>query len=265
MVQTNKKITIAALIVFITGTVCFGGIFIRDTWVEHKAAKLMEDMKQNTSVMNAGDMYIQDDDAAEVELPLAYVNFEELWKTNKDIYAWLCVPGTGIDYPVLQHPSDSEYYLKYNLDGSRGYPGCVYSECEVNGKDFSDYNTVLYAHNMRNGTMFAELHKFADRSFFDANRHIYVYVPDGVLIYDIFAAYRYGNVHLLKEIDISTKDKFQNYINDIMKISGANISEDVSVNANDYILTLETCTNSDSVRYIVQAVLTKKLYITANQ
>ena len=116
------------------------------------------------------------------------IDFEYLKTLNEDIYAWITVPGTIIDYPILQHPTDDSYYLHHNLDGSYGYPGCIYTE-SLNTKDFEDPNTVIYGHNMKAGTMFAELHKFEDGEFFSANDEVVIYLPEKALHYQIFAAY----------------------------------------------------------------------------
>lgn len=71
---------------------------------------------------------------------------------NPDVYAWITVPGTEIEYPILQHPSDNSYYFMHNIDGSYGYPGCIYTE-NLNSKDFADNNTVIYGHDMKNDSM----------------------------------------------------------------------------------------------------------------
>lgn len=85
-----------------------------------------------------------------IEIPEKDIDFAALKEENSDVYAWIYVPGTNVDYPVLQHPTDDAYYLEHNMDGSKGLPGCIYSE-SVNTKDFTDPNTVLYGHNMKNG------------------------------------------------------------------------------------------------------------------
>ena len=104
-----------------------------------------------------------------IPVPEKEVDFADLQaNTNEDIYAWICIPDTAIDYPILQHPTDNTYYLNYNLDGSRGYPGCIYTE-DYNARDFSDPVTVLYGHNMKNGTMFAGLHKYGDSEYMDSH------------------------------------------------------------------------------------------------
>ena len=71
---------------------------------------------------------------------------------NPDVYAWITVPGTEIEYPILQHPSDNSYYFMHNIDGSYGYPGCIYTE-NLNSKDITDNNTVIYGHNVKNDSM----------------------------------------------------------------------------------------------------------------
>ena len=190
----------------------------------------------------------------EEEIP---INFEELWETNPDVYAWIVIPGTDINYPILQHPTDDAYYLNHNLDGSSGRPACIYTE-SLNSKDFTDNNTVIYGHNMRNGTMFAQLHKFEDKDFFDEHREVIIYLPDKVLHYRIFAAHTYDDRHLLYSFDFSDKAVYGDYLESIFDIQdkNANIDTEMTVTEDDKIITLATCVyKQPSFRYHVQAVL----------
>ena len=185
------------------------------------------------------------------------VDFAGMWKTNKDVYAWITIPGTVIDYPILQHPTDNTYYLNYNIDGSHGYPGCIYTE-NLNSKDFMDNNTVIYGHNMKNGTMFANLHKFEDSTFFEEHSKVYIYTTEKELNYTIFAAYIYDDRHLLYSFDFANKDIYAAYLEDIQNMRSMNalIREDIKVTAEDKIITLVTCIgNQPSKRLLVQAVL----------
>lgn len=183
-------------------------------------------------------------------------------EVNRDIYAWVTVPGTVIDYPVLQHPEEMDYYLEYNLDGTKGRPGCIYTQ-RMNAKDWTDPNTVLYGHNMRAGTMFADLHKFEDRDFFDENRYIHIYTEDGrILVYEIFAAYAAGNEHLLLTYPVYTEEGFQSYLDGIFTYTGkgCNFLEDMELTAEDKIITLSTCVYGQSDRrYLVQGVLAAEI------
>ncbi|MGN1147559.1 MAG: class B sortase, partial [Lachnospiraceae bacterium] len=142
------------------------------------------------------------------EVPEKTIDFKALQEEeNADIYAWITVPGTKVDYPVLQHPEDPTYYLNYNIDGSKGYPGCIYTEF-YNSKDWDDPNTVLYGHNMKNGTMFASLHYYEDPQFFEEYPYVYIYTEEKVLVYQIFAAYEFSNAHLLLRFNMDDPDSF---------------------------------------------------------
>lgn len=178
-------------------------------------------------------------------------------ETNSDIYAWIYVPDTQIDYPVLQHPTDNTYYLNYNIDGSKGYPGCIYTE-NHNAKDFTDFNTVLYGHNMKNGSMFANLHKFEDAEFFEEHPYVYIYTEERLLVYEVFASYEFSNVHLLLGYDQETEYGINKYLEEIKNLRdmGRNMREDIFPDAQKRIITLSTCIKTKpNNRYLVQGVL----------
>ena len=196
-------------------------------------------------------------DLSPYNIPEKTLDFAELKKTNKDIYAWITIPDTKVDYPVLQHPTELDYYLEYNLDGSKGYPGCIYSQF-LNRKDFSDFNTVLYGHNMKAGTMFANLHYYEDPDFFREHPYLYIYTEEGPLVYRVFAAYTYSNIHLLMGFDLSQEAVREAYLESILSSEGMNDNVDrtVEVTPESRILTLSTCIGSKpDKRYMVSAVL----------
>lgn len=195
---------------------------------------------------------------AGVEIPEREVDFEALQAdTNKDIYAWIYIPDTAIDYPVLQHETNNLYYLEYNLDGSKGYPGCIYTE-NYNTKDFTDPVTVLYGHNMKNGTMFAGLHKYEDADYFAEHPYVYVYTPEGLLVYQIFAACLYSDKHILLNFDFSEQKSYETFLEEVTSVRGMNnnYNEDVEVTAEDRVLVLSTCVSTKPTnRYLVLGVL----------
>ena len=157
----------------------------------------------------------------------------------------------------MQHATDNTYYLNYNIDGSYGYPGCIYTE-NMNSKDFTDNNTVIYGHNMKNGSMFAGLHKFEDAEFFEENTKVFIYTPEREYEYTIFAAYIYDDRHLLYSFDFANEDVYATYLEDIQNMRSMNalIKEDITVTAEDKIITLVTCIgNQPEKRLLVQAVL----------
>jgi sortase B len=185
------------------------------------------------------------------------IDFESLWAVNEHVYAWITVPGTDIDYPILQHPTNNSKYLEYNIDGSFGRPGCIYTE-NMNALDFTDPNTVIYGHNMRNGTMFAQLHEFRNSDFFNENREVVIYLPDRELRYYVFAAYVYDDRHLMYSFDFANPDVYAAYLEAIYDRRGAgdNIDREAIVGGDDRIITLATCVRGqEDKRLLVQAVL----------
>lgn len=185
------------------------------------------------------------------------INFETLQSINSDIYAWIRIPGTEIDYPIAQRAGDDTYYLSHDIYNKPRFAGSIYTE-DCNSKDFTDPNTVIYGHNMRNESMFQNLHKFEERDFLDAHPYVYIYTPDRVLLYEIFAAYTYDDRHLMNSFDFQNRDVFGQYLQSIQTVRSMNknIRQDISVTADDKIITLVTCIGSQTnSRYLVQAVL----------
>lgn len=190
-----------------------------------------------------------------IEIPEKTLDWDALRKENQDIYAWIYIPGTLIDYPVLQHPTDDSHYLNYNLNGSKGYPGCIYTE-KINSKNFTDFNTIMYGHNMKNGTMFAQLHYFETQSFFDTYPYVFVYREDQVLVYEVFAAYKRDDRHILYAYDFETEAGRQAYLDEIRSESENGRYRETEITANSHILTLSTCIRGAATnRYLVQAKL----------
>ena len=189
-----------------------------------------------------------------VEIP---IDFQSLQAQNPDVYAWIQVPGTEVDYPILQSPDDNGYYLDHDINKAEKAEGAIFTE-NYNTKTFEDPNTVIYGHDMKNGTMFQSLHRYMDRSFFDANRDVTIYLPDKILHYKIFAAYLYDNRHLLMSFDFWNKEEYQQYLNNIFSMRDMNSFVDTSmeVTNEDRIITMSTCyAGISNQRYLVQAVL----------
>ena len=229
----------------------------KSAMTEEEINELLAGMKKEDTAEASQDSVAPSEAAEEQPAEEIPVKFDELWEINPDVYAWITIPGTDIDYPILQHPSDDAYYLNHNIDGSYGRPACIYTE-SLNSKDFTDNNTVIYGHNMKNGTMFAQLHKFEDKDFFEEHKEVTIYLPDKVLHYKIFAVHTYDDRHLLYSFDFSDKAVYRDYLESVFSIRdmSANIDTDMTVTEDDKIITLATCVyKQPSLRFYVQAVL----------
>ena len=157
---------------------------------------------------------------------------------------------------------DQEYYSKHSENGVYYSGGSIFSQ-SYNRKDFSDPMTVLYGHNLRNGRMFAQLNDFSDAEVFESHRYIYVYLPDRMLVYEIFAAYPHSSEHLLLCHDFADAEDFTAYFDDVraQKSLQANVREDAWPQPGDRVLTLSTCYRGDNhQRYLVQGKLVAEAY-----
>lgn len=249
-----KKRKIIALICLGLGFTC-GAIGIYKYIEEKNAGKEYEKLQQE--VVKEEPKPVEEPEpepVSKVEIP---IDFAALQQQNPDVYAWIQVPGTEVDYPILQSSNDNTYYLNHTIDGEEKKEGAIFTE-NYNTKTFEDPNTVIYGHDMKNGSMFQSIHKYMDRSFFDNNRDIVIYMPDQILHYKIFAAYLTDNKHLLMNYNFWSKDEYQQYLNSIFSMRDMNAFIDTSteVTTEDKIITLSTCYAGISTqRYLVQAVL----------
>lgn len=249
-----KKRKIIALICLGLGLTC-GAIGIYKYIEEKNAGKEYEKLQQE--VVKEEPKPVEEPElepVSKVEIP---IDFAALQQQNPDVYAWIQVPGTEVDYPILQSSNDNTYYLNHTIDGEEKKEGAIFTE-NYNTKTFEDPNTVIYGHDMKNGSMFQSIHKYMDRSFFDNNRDIVIYMPNQILHYKIFAAYLTDNKHLLMNYNFWSKDEYQQYLNSIFSMRDMNAFIDTSteVTTEDKIITLSTCYAGISTqRYLVQAVL----------
>ena len=193
-----------------------------------------------------------------IDVPVMQLDFADLQaNTNKDIYAWIYIPEIDISYPVVQHPSDDAYYLDYNLDGSKGYPGGIYTEPSYNKKDFSDRMTVIYGHNLKSGKAFTHLHDLENEETFNKTRYIFIYMPNDILVYQIFTAYVANDTHLIAGYQWNDQTWVE-YLSDRLKPKGKvdHSIPSYSFTKESKVLTLSTCVNSPpDKRYLVMGVL----------
>ncbi len=177
----------------------------------------------------------------------------QLRRTNPDVLGWITIPGTQLDYPFLQG-EDNRYYLQHTWQGKRNAAGSVFLECKVS-PDFSDFNTIIYGHNMKNGSMFGSLRQYRTQSHYQENPCIYIVDDAGVRRYEIFAAFEAEVVGYTYRLDLDTPEKKQAFLD--YSAARSVIQTDLTPTVEDSVITLSTCTgNGYDHRWVVQAVLT---------
>ena len=148
----------------------------------------------------------------------AQIDFPALKEENPDIFAWIHVPGTTIDYPVLQSEQADDFYESHNAYGQEDEAGAVYIEL-ANLTNMCDFNTVLHGKTGTDGKgLFADLYRFADPDFFKDHENIYLYMDGNLLTYEIFAAYERENTSLLRSYDFTYLDGCAQFLDDLYGI-----------------------------------------------
>jgi len=230
IVNTTVLLVIMLLLIF----ACYA---IWDTGQVHGAAEAAHYEKFKPTVENAG------------------VSFEELRTINSDVFAWLTVYGTNIDYPVVQG-RDNMRYVNTNAMGEYSLSGAIFLDYQ-NSKDFSDFNNILYGHHMEKKTMFGEIGLFAEKAYFDARRYGSLYFDGEEHGLEFF-----GFVHTdaydssVFRANLKDPDAKQAYL-DMLYQKALHTRGDIPVTVDDRIVLLSTCSEvSTNGRDLLLAIIT---------
>lgn len=192
-------------------------------------------------------------------IPLRSISFDTLLNKNEDFIGWLYVPGLDISYPIVQG-EDDEYYLHHTFSGKENTSGCVFLEAKSE-PDFSSYNSFLYGHNMRNGTMFGSLKRLTkETELYKDVTEFYVYTPAAALKYDIYSFYicsPTSDTYRLAENEEGYKEYQE-------MASGLSVQDmGVEISTDRPTLTLATCSGSgqNKKRFVVHGILSDKVEV----
>lgn len=178
------------------------------------------------------------------------VDFDGLLATNPDVVGWIYSEGTQINYPVLRGEDNSEY-LHHMLNGEYNSAGSIFMDfrCEP---DLSCYNTILYGHHMKNGSMFASLHQYTKQEFYDEHKYMWYLTPDHVYRLDVLAGY-VGDAEAEIYTIFMERDELNSYLS--FAEYSSNFVPDHYPEYIDGIIVLSTCSYEyDDARYIVVCV-----------
>ncbi len=180
-------------------------------------------------------------------------DLDALRQVNERVLGWIHVPDSAISYPLLQ-VSDNNEFLRRSWDGTPNSVGCIFMEC-TNQPDFSDLDTLIYGHYMKNGTMFGSLHYYQDQEYWDTHPYVYIVTDESIRRYRVFSTYEADIVSDTYRIFPERNQRWQTAL-DYYVESSVIAATDLPT-AEDDILTLSTCTGTGTYhsRWVVQAYL----------
>ncbi len=245
------------------GVFVFSGIKLSETLVEYENGR-----QEYAGYQKAVDVVINKEIETKLESDEGFMevmedeSYHEAWvetietvKTqsdNPEVFGWIWIPNTKINYPMVQG-ADNEYYLKHTVDHRRNSSGAIFLDYR-NSQDFSDPNTVIHGHHMRNGSMFGGLVKFRKQSYFNSHPYVYITRSDGsVDRYGVYACYvtapdsKYNSVHF------GSKEKIEEFFKWTQKQS--EVTSKYKLTGSSRIITLSTCAyDFKNARATLQAV-----------
>ena len=184
------------------------------------------------------------------------IHFAGLKAVNPDVIAWIQIPALDISYPVVQG-KDNAYYLHHLFSGESNINGSIFVDCH-NQPDFTDQNTIVYGHNMKNGSMFGTLDKYQDKELFEQHPEFYLYLPDKILKYRIFSCYAGRTGSEGYRYHFPEAEDFQTFLDTVSSYRDYDTGTELS--ATDRIVTLSTCVNSRrNYRYLVHGKLSSEI------
>lgn len=192
-----------------------------------------------------------------INVPFYDVDFNNLIQKNSDTVAFIHVPNTNINYPVVQ-TGDNEYYLSHAYDKSKNSAGWVYMDYR-NDKNFTDDNTIIYGHGRVNKTVFGSLKDTLTKEW-QADKDNYVIqisTPSSNFVYQIFSIYTIESESYYITPHFSTNQEKEEWLSTMKNRNTASNTTDVNIQ--DKIITLSTCLNNSGGRIVVHGKLIKSL------
>ena len=203
-------ILIAAICVF-----CYAGYNLFHIYTEYK--------KGTDEYNHIAQMAVTERDPEEATEPTAEggleapmnIDFKSLKSVNDDVVGWIYVEAVpDINYPVV-HGEDNETYLHHTYEKNYNFAGTIFVDYENKG-DFNDCNTIVYGHNMKNGSMFAQLKKFSSNSdTYEKSKYFWIFTPEKNYRYEIISAYTTGAKSDTYTLFKGPGEEFQEYLKKI--------------------------------------------------
>lgn len=264
--KASKRAIISNIILVVAVAVfLFSGFKLYTIYSEyHKGEKEYDSVTEDVvkKVVVEAETENEDGETVIKEREVLNIDFEKLQSTNPEVVAWIDFEEPSkISYPVM-HTDNNDKYLTKTFEGKSNSSGALFVDA-YNAGDFSDRNTFIYGHNMKNGSMFSQLRKYKTEEFCKENPYFYIYTPDGIESkYQIFSVCIVEDTSETYIKTYANDTEFLKYIEYIRGISRYDV--DVEVTAQSQIVSLSTCTNvTETQRLVVHGVKIEELILDA--
>lgn len=185
--------------------------------------------------------------AEKVEQPPVTIDFDSLCAENPNTVGWLYCENTVINYPIMRS-DDNEYYVHRLYDGTRGKAGALFMDFRCTA-DFSDYNTIIYGHNMKDDSMFGTLEEYKSQDYYDIHPEMWLLTREGSYRLELIAGY-ITDVDSDTYVNLQSRVELNEYIARGIDIS--TFASSYEAGTAEKIAVLSTCTYEyENARYVL--------------
>lgn len=246
-----KKTVINILLVIFLGIFLYSGYRLFSVFSEYREGRA-EYKKTSEQFVTKKDTESTEGAGDEPETAPIEVDFDSLLAQNPDVAGWIYCPDTVVDYPVM-HGEDNDLYLHHMVNKQYNFAGCIFEDCR-NARGQTDPATILYGHHMKDGSMFAMLHKYTDQEYYDEHPTMWYLTPTQNYRLNLIAGYVAGERDRVYEL-FETPQEMQEYLAEVLEKSTFDAQKKYVLNTVNNIIVLSTCAYEfQNARYIVIAV-----------
>lgn len=262
MDQKKKRFTIHHIMIgILLLMVIISGIGVFRSQQESRRQKEVQESLAQTAPKNAltepekaePEVGTEPESEPETEAETPYVSpidFETLWKQNPDTIGWLRIPGTRIDYPIVQD-ENNETYLKTDFNGQASVYGAIYLDADSE-PDFSGWNNPIYGHHMKDGSMFKDVVKYKEKDYFKAHQYFEIYTPERTIHLKAVSCYFTDSNGIVRKTKFKSQEAFDAWVKERLEPCEFAELPDVPV---DSMFVLVTCSYEiDDARTLLCAV-----------
>ncbi len=271
--ENRKKLSDVLFIIAFVCVIIVGVLFVRNRIQDNHSEEIMDELREQASAASPSPTAppsasptqapaaspTQSPAATPVPTPEAVVNpYREAFLSNEDMGAWLQIPGTDIDYPVMWTPEDEEYYLYRGFDGSENKNGSLILDTDSCLNPLTT-NLIIHGHNMKSGAMFGCLTDYEDESYYQEHKDIILYTEECQRNYEVIAVFRSQIFRKSDDVfkfynffQADTQEEFDDFYNNIKEMSLYDTG--VTAEFGDRFITLSTCVyHVETGRFVVVA------------
>lgn len=236
------------------GVFLFSAYQLVNIYLEYKKGtdeydKIREYVKEPEKEPEKEEPEPEDKEEEEEELPKApEIDFAALKDINPDVVGWLQMECLEVSYPIVKG-KDNDYYLHYTFEGQKNAAGAIFMEY-TNNSNFEDLNTIIYGHNMKNGSMFGTFRTLHDQESL-SSPYVWICTPEKNYRYEIFSVHTTSASGDTYTLFSGADQQFADYLKKMKGESDMELSAEPA--AEDKIVTLSTCTGNDATRFVIQA------------